>query len=87
MTYPVVVLCISVVAVIGMLLFIVPVFNKMFQTLGGKLPLPTQILVDLSGALKFLLAARRSSRPLSGPCCGASTSTPRRSVTSSIRSS
>ncbi|HEY8730034.1 MAG TPA: type II secretion system F family protein [Acidothermaceae bacterium] len=55
MTYPVVVLCISVVAVIGMLLFIVPVFKKLFQTLGGKLPPPTQILVDISGALKFLL--------------------------------
>ena len=55
MTYPVVVLCISVVAVIGMLIFIVPVFKKLFQQLGGKLPLPTQILVDLSGALKFLL--------------------------------
>jgi len=54
MTYPVVVLCISIVAVIGMLLFIVPVFTKMFKTLGGKLPLPTQILVDLSGALKFI---------------------------------
>jgi type IV pilus assembly protein PilC len=57
MTYPVVVLCISVVAVIGMLLFIVPVFKKLFQQLGGKLPLPTQILVDLSGMLEFLLPA------------------------------
>jgi type IV pilus assembly protein PilC len=55
MTYPVVVLCISVVAVIGMLLFIVPVFKKLFIQLGGKLPLPTQILVDLSGGLKFIL--------------------------------
>jgi type IV pilus assembly protein PilC len=55
MTYPVVVLCISVVAVIGMLLFIVPVFKKLFLQLGGKLPLPTQILVDLSGGLKFIL--------------------------------
>jgi type IV pilus assembly protein PilC len=57
MTYPVVVLCISVVAVIGMLLFIVPVFKKLFLQLGGKLPLPTQILVDLSGALEILLPA------------------------------
>ncbi len=55
MTYPVVVLCISLVAVLGMLLFIVPVFKKLFLQLGGKLPLPTQILVDLSGALKILL--------------------------------
>ena len=28
-----------------MLLFIVPVFAKMFNDLGGTLPLPTQILV------------------------------------------
>src|SRR5450755_3181802 len=55
MTYPVVVLCISLVAVLGMLLFIVPVFKKLFLQLGGKLPLPTQILVDLSGGLKFLM--------------------------------
>ncbi len=55
MTYPVVVLCISVVAVIGMLLFIVPVFKKLFLQLGGKLPLPTQILVDISSELKILL--------------------------------
>ncbi len=85
MTYPVVVLCISVVAVIGMLLFIVPVFKKLFLQLGGKLPLPTQILVDLSGGLKFIAAGRRSSLRSSSWCCGASTSTRRRCVTSSIR--
>jgi type IV pilus assembly protein PilC len=57
MTYPVVVLCISVVAVIGMLLFIVPVFKKLFIQLGGKLPLPTQILVDISGVMQILVPA------------------------------
>lgn len=54
MTYPVVVLCISIVSVIGMLLFVVPIFAKMFKQLGGKLPLPTQILVDLSKSLRLL---------------------------------
>jgi type IV pilus assembly protein PilC len=52
MTYPVVVLCIAVLAVIGMLLFIVPTFVGLFKTLGGQLPLPTQILVSLSAGLK-----------------------------------
>jgi type IV pilus assembly protein PilC len=52
MTYPIVVLCIAVVAVIGMLLFIVPTFVGLFKTLGGKLPLPTQILVSISTGLK-----------------------------------
>ena len=48
LTYPVIVLLMAVVSVIGMLLFIVPVFEKMFADLGGDLPLPTQILVVLS---------------------------------------
>jgi type IV pilus assembly protein PilC len=52
MTYPIVVLCIAVVAVIGMLLFIVPTFASLFKTLGGTLPLPTRILVALSSGLK-----------------------------------
>jgi type IV pilus assembly protein PilC len=57
MTYPVVVLCIAILAVLGMLLFVVPVFTKMFKELGGKLPLPTQILVNISKELKILLPA------------------------------
>ncbi len=53
MTYPVVVFVIAVIAVIGMLLFIVPVFTKMFATLGGKLPAPTEALVVISGVMKI----------------------------------
>ena len=52
MTYPVVVLCIALLAVVGMLLFIVPTFAGLFSTLGGTLPAPTRLLVFLSGALK-----------------------------------
>jgi type IV pilus assembly protein PilC len=52
MTYPVVVFIFAVLAVIGMLLFIVPTFAKMFTTLGSKLPAPTQLLVDMSKILK-----------------------------------
>jgi type IV pilus assembly protein PilC len=48
LTYPVIVLVMSLVAVIGMLLFIVPVFENMFKGLGGQLPLPTMILVEIS---------------------------------------
>jgi type IV pilus assembly protein PilC len=53
MTYPVVVFVIAVIAVIGMLLFIVPVFTKMFLDLGGELPAPTKALVWMSDAMKF----------------------------------
>lgn len=52
MTYPTVVLCIAMLAVTGMLLFIVPTFAKMFTQLGAKLPAPTQLLVTVSHLLK-----------------------------------
>lgn len=48
LTYPVIVLIIALVAVVGMLLFIVPIFDKLFTDSGGQLPLPTLILVALS---------------------------------------
>ena len=54
MTYPVVVFVMAIVMCIGMLLFIVPVFENMFSDLGGELPLPTQILVHLSALLRFI---------------------------------
>lgn len=52
MTYPIVVLIMAMLALTAMLLFIVPVFAKMFIDLGGELPLPTQILVLLSNVLR-----------------------------------
>jgi len=53
MTYPVVVFFIAIIAVIGMLLFIVPVFAAMFLTLGGELPAPTKVLIAMSTFLKI----------------------------------
>jgi type IV pilus assembly protein PilC len=52
MTYPVVVFCMAILAVTGMLLFIVPVFATMFDGLGAELPAPTRILVGASKLLK-----------------------------------
>jgi type IV pilus assembly protein PilC len=61
MVYPVVVLCFAAVIVVIMLLFIVPVFEDIFSSVGKELPLPTLILVKLSAFLKIaglpLLAA------------------------------
>lgn len=54
LTYPVVVLCIAILGVIAMLIFIVPVFKTMFEGLDSELPLPTQILVDLSAAMPIV---------------------------------
>jgi type IV pilus assembly protein PilC len=48
MTYPIAVLIMAILGVIGMLIFIVPIFQKMFSDLGGTLPWPTQVLVFLS---------------------------------------
>jgi type IV pilus assembly protein PilC len=54
LAYPVIVLIMAVLAVIGMLIFIVPVFEGMFKGLGGDLPIPTQILVVLSRIMVWL---------------------------------
>lgn len=55
LTYPIVVLIMAIVGVIGMIVFIVPVFKNMFEGLGGTLPAPTQFLVILSESAVFWL--------------------------------
>ncbi|MCU1689326.1 MAG: pilC [Jatrophihabitantaceae bacterium] len=54
LTYPVVVLIFSLLMVVGVLVFIVPIFEKMFASLNGTLPLPTRILVSISHAMIWL---------------------------------
>jgi len=51
LTYPVIVLCFGVLAVIGALVWIIPQFQKVFDSMGASLPLPTLILIGLSDAL------------------------------------
>lgn len=51
MTYPVIVLCVIGVIVTVMMVVIVPIFKKLFASLGGKLPLPTRILITISDTL------------------------------------
>ncbi len=54
MAYPVAALCIVIAIASGVLLFIVPVFKGIYKSLGGTLPVPTQILVDISSTtVKF----------------------------------
>jgi len=48
LTYPIAVLLMAVLGVFAMLIFIVPVFEGLFKSFGGELPLPTQFLVTLS---------------------------------------
>jgi len=54
LTYPVVVLIMALLAVVGMILFIVPVFDDLFKDLGGELPIPTRILVVISQNMVWL---------------------------------
>ena len=59
-----------------MLLFIVPVFDNMFKSLGGQLPLPTEILVILSHAMVWLGPLSARSRHRRSPGGGPRTRTP-----------
>jgi type IV pilus assembly protein PilC len=53
LTYPVLVLMFSGVMIAGVLIFIVPIFEKMFAQFGGELPLPTQIIVTASHTMAW----------------------------------
>jgi type IV pilus assembly protein PilC len=55
LTYPMLVVGFSIVMLIAVLVFIVPIFEKMFANLGGKLPLPTRILVAISHQIWWIL--------------------------------
>lgn len=46
--YPIVVLAVAVIVVTFLLIFVVPIFSQVYGDLGGKLPLPTRILLSLS---------------------------------------
>jgi type IV pilus assembly protein PilC len=51
MTYPIIVLVLAILAASFMLIFIVPIFARMFEDLGGTLPLPTRIAMGISEVL------------------------------------
>jgi type IV pilus assembly protein PilC len=54
MTYPAVVAVLVFLIVTAMLLFVIPMFEDLYAELGGELPKPTQILLDISAfARKF----------------------------------
>jgi type II secretory pathway component PulF len=51
MIYPVIVLAVGMLSVIGLMVFIVPRFAPIFDDLGGTMPLSTRILMSISNAL------------------------------------
>lgn len=52
MTYPTICLAISILILVVILVFVIPVFEEMFATFGSALPIPTQIVVTMSNTFK-----------------------------------
>ncbi len=52
MTYPVTIIGIAVVVIAVILVFVIPTFEKMFADFGGTLPLPTQIVINISNFIQ-----------------------------------
>ena len=52
MTYPAVVSLLVLLLVTAMLLFVIPMFQGIYGQLGGKLPVPTQILINISSVVR-----------------------------------
>jgi len=48
MTYPAIVLVVAVAVVALLLVYVIPVFKKLFENMGGQLPGPTQFLINVS---------------------------------------
>ncbi|MFM7314177.1 MAG: type II secretion system F family protein [Cyanobium sp.] len=52
MSYPVTVLSVAILVFLGMTIFLIPTFSTIFDQLGAKLPLFTQLMLDLSNLLR-----------------------------------
>jgi type IV pilus assembly protein PilC len=52
MTYPILIACFAIMVMIGMLLFIIPIFANMYKDLGGQLPSLTRMMMGVSNMLK-----------------------------------
>jgi len=61
MIYPISIVVVAVGVVFVLLIFVIPVFETMFKDMGATLPMPTQIVVNLSRAVKggiiYIIAA------------------------------
>jgi type IV pilus assembly protein PilC len=52
MTYPIVVVGVAILVIAVILIFVIPVFQEMFEGFGKSLPVPTQIVVIMSDFMK-----------------------------------
>jgi type IV pilus assembly protein PilC len=52
MIYPAVIMSVAAIAIIVLLIFVIPVFESMFASVGMALPMPTRVVIGISGFLK-----------------------------------
>ncbi|MGK2907524.1 MAG: type II secretion system F family protein [Desulfuromonadales bacterium] len=52
MTYPTTIVGIATLVVAVILIFVIPAFEKMFADFGGELPMPTQVVINLSNFIQ-----------------------------------
>src|SRR5258708_9473124 len=55
MVYPSVVLIVAIIVTAVLLLFVTPTFEKMFKDFGGAMPMPTQVVIDMSKWLQHYI--------------------------------
>ena len=54
MVYPLLIAAFALVVMMAMMLFIIPIFSKMYADLGSQLPMLTRIMVNISDTLKSI---------------------------------
>jgi len=61
MVYPATIITVAVIVIMFMLIFVIPTFAQVFKNLGAELPLPTKVVLWLSGFVRsyvlFIVAA------------------------------
>ena len=87
MIYPTMVLIFATLVLIGMLMFLVPVFVNIFAQLGGQLPMLTQWVVNASEPAARRPGTSSSRRSASRSSASASTRRPSRAASSGTGSS
>jgi len=50
--YPIAIVVIATLIVSVIMIFVVPGFQKIFESMGGQLPLPTQVLINISNLIR-----------------------------------
>src|SRR6266576_4803852 len=53
MIYPGVIMSVAAIAIVVLLLFVIPVFEKMFESVGMALPFPTRVVIAMSRFLQM----------------------------------